>query len=492
MTNNSDCNDNNANIHPGVTEVCNGIDDNCNGQIDEGVGSTFYADVDGDGYGNPASSVQACSVPAGYVSNNTDCNDANASVHPGATEICNGIDDNCNGQIDEGLGSTFYADVDGDGYGNPASSVQACSAPAGYVSNSTDCNDANASVHPGATEVCNGIDDNCNGQIDEGVKTTFYADADGDGYGNSGSSVQACSAPAGYVSNSTDCNDANKNIHPGAADICNGIDDNCNGVIDENAITATVTPNGSVTFCAGSNLVLTANSGSGISYQWTKNNKNISGATKQTYTTAANGSYQVKESNSFSCNSTSASTSVTKVAKPAAIIIPLGNLNICNTGSVTLQANSGTGFKYQWQKNNVNISGATKQTYTATVKGTYRCMVTNASSCSKLSNALKVIKSCGKEITDSTVVAESVLSLYPNPTEGKFMLDLKTDEVSDGQAKIIVMNIVGQVVYTDNGSIVNGELRQEINFPPSASSGIYIAKVICDHHTYEGKIIFQH
>src|SRR5438132_5704829 len=99
-----------------------------------------------------------------------ECYDASSSDHPGATEVCNGIDDNCNGQIDEGVKLTFYADADGDGYGNANVTTLACSAPSGYVSNSTDCNDANAAVHPGATEVCNGIDDNCNGQIDEGVK----------------------------------------------------------------------------------------------------------------------------------------------------------------------------------------------------------------------------------------------------------------------------------------------------------------------------------
>ena len=72
------------------------------------------------------------------------------------------------------------------------------------------------------------------------------------------------------------------------------------------------------------------------------------------------------------------------------------------------------------------------------------------------------------------------------------MLDLKTNEVSDGPAKVMVMNIVGQIVYAENGSVVNGELQQEINFPVAASSGLYIAKVICENHTYEGKVIYQH
>jgi putative metal-binding protein/galactose oxidase-like protein len=236
VTNNTDCDDTKSGVHPGAIEVCNGIDDNCNGQIDEGVKTTFYLDADGDGYGTAATSTQACSAPAGYVSNNTDCDDAKAGVHPGATELCNGIDDNCNGQIDEGCNTTvtYYRDADGDGFGNPNVTIQATTQPPGYVTNNTDCDDTKASVHPGATEICNGIDDNCNGQIDEGVATnTFYKDGDGDGYGNPNMSTQACTAPSGYVTNNGDCNDANANIHPGAAELCNGVDDDCDGLIDE-------------------------------------------------------------------------------------------------------------------------------------------------------------------------------------------------------------------------------------------------------------------
>src|SRR5207249_7850546 len=143
-----------------------GVDNNCDGQVDEGVKSTFYQDSDKDGFGNPKAPTQACSAPAGYIVDNTDCDDTKASVHPGATETCNGIDDNCNGTIDEGVKSTFYRDADGDGYGNAASTTQACSAPAGYVANSTDCNDASAAIHPGATEICNGVDDNCVSGVD--------------------------------------------------------------------------------------------------------------------------------------------------------------------------------------------------------------------------------------------------------------------------------------------------------------------------------------
>src|SRR5207244_2580651 len=141
-------------------------------------------DADGDSYGNATVTTQACSAPSGYISNSTDCNDGNSAVHPNATETCNNLDDNCNGQTDEGVMTTFYRDADGDSYGNASVTTQACSAPSGYISNSTDCNDGNSAVHPNATETCNNLDDNCNGQTDEGVMTTFYRDADGDSYGN--------------------------------------------------------------------------------------------------------------------------------------------------------------------------------------------------------------------------------------------------------------------------------------------------------------------
>ncbi len=128
---------------------------------------TWYADADGDTFGNASVTTQSCTQPVGYVSIAGDCNDANAAIKPTAIEICNGIDDNCNGSTDEGAGPFWFIDGDGDGYGNSAISVQACTQPVGYVANALDCNDANANVFPGALELCNLIDEDCDGLIDD-------------------------------------------------------------------------------------------------------------------------------------------------------------------------------------------------------------------------------------------------------------------------------------------------------------------------------------
>ncbi len=227
----TDCDDGDANVHPGATETCNGVDDDCDTRVDEGVTSTWYADDDGDRYGDLSSTTTSCSAPSGYVSNSTDCDDAAASVYPGATERCNGDDDDCDGSVDEGLSTTWYDDADGDGYGDASVSVSACGAPAGYVANDDDCDDADVNVHPGATERCNEVDDNCDGTVDEGVSSSYwYADADDDGYGDPGDSDYTCSPAAGYVGNDDDCDDTDATVSPTATEVpYDGLDQDCDG-----------------------------------------------------------------------------------------------------------------------------------------------------------------------------------------------------------------------------------------------------------------------
>lgn len=205
-----DCNDGRTDVNPAATEVCDAIDNNCNGSVDESVLTTYYRDSDGDGWGTSESTL-ACTLPSGYATRDGDCNDQSAAINPQATETCNAVDDDCDLTIDEGVKTTYYLDKDSDGYGS-LETTEACSLPAGYSAVSGDCDPLSASVHPGATETCNGVDDNCSGQVDEGVKTTYYQDADGDGHGNPNVTSQACSVPTGYVTTADDCNDANANL----------------------------------------------------------------------------------------------------------------------------------------------------------------------------------------------------------------------------------------------------------------------------------------
>ena len=235
VTDNTDCNDNNANQNNASTEICNGEDDDCDGTIDNGlIFLDYYADLDSDGFGAGAATNSCVDLGAGYVTNNTDCNDNNANQNTASTEICNGEDDDCDGAIDNGITFLdYYADADGDGFG-AGDVISSCSdLGAGYVSNNTDCDDSNSNINSSATETCNSIDDNCDGQIDEGVQTVYFIDNDGDTYGNPSVSILACTQPIGYTPDDTDCNDTDANINPGAEDIGgNGIDENCDGEID--------------------------------------------------------------------------------------------------------------------------------------------------------------------------------------------------------------------------------------------------------------------
>lgn len=170
-----DCDDDEPLVNPAAVEVCNGVDDDCDGDVDgnaEDV-ATYFLDRDADGFGDSGAPVEECEAPEGYVDVGTDCDDTMASRHPGAAETCNQMDDDCDGEVDEEPvdGVNAYPDADGDLYtsGEP---IQLCwsSDWTGYTdaTSGDDCDDTDEAVSPDAEEVCNGVDDDCDGDIDEG------------------------------------------------------------------------------------------------------------------------------------------------------------------------------------------------------------------------------------------------------------------------------------------------------------------------------------
>jgi hypothetical protein len=215
----------------------------------------FFADQDGDGFGNLSMDTLLCNAPAGYVANSTDCNDADALVNPNtvwyqdldndqignsavtqtaclqpAGYVLTGGD--CN---DNNASITapimYYSDNDQDGYGDEASGTLFCQAPVNMILIGGDCDDNNNAINPGATEVCDGVDNNCNGQEDEGLTfLNYYFDGDDDGYGI-GNPTVSCTPINGYATQTGDCDDSNNSVYPGATDTeGNNIDENCDGV----------------------------------------------------------------------------------------------------------------------------------------------------------------------------------------------------------------------------------------------------------------------
>lgn len=199
---------------------------------------TFYADDDGDGWGG--ASGEWCEPPPSSVLTGGDCDDLNSDIHPDAAELCDGIDQDCDGTIDEDL-TLFTAapDLDGDTFGDPGAVVTVCALPDGWTLDATDCDDTDALVFPGQLEYCNGYDDDCDALVDLDDSPVYgtgswFEDTDGDGYGDPDAETLACEAPASAVTDATDCDDEDAGINPGAVEVClDFVDQDCDGLADD-------------------------------------------------------------------------------------------------------------------------------------------------------------------------------------------------------------------------------------------------------------------
>ncbi|MBO6933515.1 MAG: putative metal-binding motif-containing protein [Deltaproteobacteria bacterium] len=300
-----DCNDLDASISPASSEVCNGVDDDCDGDVDEGVSVEGFVDADADGRGDAERPMRACPGSVRFSLYGDDCDDSDPSVQPTQNEICDGLDNDCDEATDEDASAVlWYEDADGDGYGalygerriscdpidgfsllptdcddsldtvSPVG-VEACNARdddcngsadfavggdgedddrdgvADVSCGGTDCNDRRAEIAEGSAELCNGQDDDCDSRVDEGVDATdWYVDGDGDGYG-AGPAMSLCVDSSVLVARAGDCDDAQPTVFPTARERCDGLDQDCDGTTDEGATASCTLPNARAVCSAG-------------------------------------------------------------------------------------------------------------------------------------------------------------------------------------------------------------------------------------------------
>ena len=248
------------------------------------LSTTYYADTDGDGYGSTTDTVSTCNPqPVGYITLSGDCNDAVAAINPVATEACNDTDDNCDGIIDNmavcpapatlanTVGTTSavltWANLPcADSYSvryrqkTGATTYGPWSASVNVSTNThTLTGLLNLATYQWAVKsVCVGNEsaESDNLFTTTCLSTTYYADTDGDSYGSTTDTVNTCNPqPVGYITLSGDCNDAAAAINPTAAEACNDLDDNCDGIIDN--MTVCPTPNALANTVGPTSAVLT-------------------------------------------------------------------------------------------------------------------------------------------------------------------------------------------------------------------------------------------
>lgn len=275
----------------------------------------------------------------------------------------------------------------------------------------------------------------------------YFFDGDKDGYGTLskykfGDSI----VPASYCMNVLDCDDSNSNTYPGAPEICDGVDNNCDGIID---LQANISPTGIRSICKGESAILKSTGDSCNHYKWFKNGILISNATSKSLVVTDSGSYTICAYNDLGDSIISNAVSVEVHSNPPGTVTVSANTNICK-GAVLLTAPYGYGLlTYQWMKGASNIVGATSQSYAPSSAGGYKVKVTNKFGCTSTSATTTVINNC------SFASNPGIHYLYPNPAGNILYVQFNASKSSD--ILIVLKNLEGTVFKKYNYNVVKGE-----------------------------------
>src|SRR6266496_3541845 len=536
-----DCVDINSAMYPGAPEVCDGLDNNCNGEVDEGVQQLFAQDKDGDGAGNLNVTVAGCSAPEGYVpfALPGDCDDDNPAIsspkwyyrdkdHDGYGDPNDVITAFCSLIVQYGYSSNnfdcddndanvwqsgnLYIDNDGDGYDNGQQTLCYGDVPAGYALTSygSDCNDNDPRVHS---------------------PFTFYWDDDHDGYGDPNNQITLCALtpPKGYVANGNDCDDDNADVNlalvwykdadndsysdgttqtqctrPAGYKLASELTATSGDCDDNNAVLNPTTVwykdsdndgygNSSLTQCSRPSGYKLASELTATSGDCNDNDPAISPAAVEVCGNKVDDNCNgvIDETTCYTCQNGS-------------------NLTTTNISSSSAQVNwSAVANPQQWQLQYKSIAPGAKWVDVPLLTGNIRAVKITSLKANQTYNWHVRAKCKGVwttysasitfKTTGSSTVGSSTaitlnnltLKLYPNPNKGQFVIELNVAEKVNANAKIQLIDMTGKTVHTENAEIRNGTLQKTITVSPALTKGIYMVRIIANGKVYKTQLVYE-